>query len=140
MSQTRDSNNGSESSTLEYEQELFETFRDKVIQLCIDIGFGAPSEVERMTGGSFNRVIGLAFPTTPVVRYVLRISRLQLDPNEAQSIKDQVAVLLYLSTRLPVTKVAAYDCTIRNAIKSQYMLQERLPGQSVEAVYSSITF
>jgi aminoglycoside phosphotransferase (APT) family kinase protein len=129
----------SESSTLEYEQESFETFRVKVVQLCIEVGLGAPAEVERMAGGSFNRVIGVKFSSPSLSRYIIRIPRMTLDETEAHSIKDQVAVLLFLSAHLPVAKVAAYDCTTLNAIKSQFMIQERLPGQSIEAVYDDLT-
>jgi hypothetical protein len=79
---------------------------------------GTPFKVERMSGGSFNRVIGIAFSSPPASQYVIRIPRMALDPIEVQNIKDQVAVLLYLSAYLPVAKVVAYDCTAHNAIKS----------------------
>ncbi|CZR65602.1 uncharacterized protein PAC_15502 [Phialocephala subalpina] len=145
MSQPCDSDGdsivSSETSTLTYEQESFSTFRLKVIQLCIDIGLGTPSEVDRMTGGGFNRVIGVALtsPDAQISRYIIRIPRLPLDEVEVQNIKDQVAVLLYLSKYLPVAEVKAYDCTSENAIESQYVIQQRLPGKSVETVYETLT-
>ncbi|RDW58787.1 hypothetical protein BP6252_13263 [Coleophoma cylindrospora] len=140
MSQSSASDARSETSTLEYGQEPFKTFRPKVIQLCIDIGLGTPSEVERMTGGSFNRIVGVTFSSLPgqPSRYIIRVPRFPLDPIEVQNIKDQVAVLLFLSQYLPVPKVFVYDSTTDNAIQSQFVVQERLPGQAIEGILDTL--
>lgn len=129
----------SDSSTLQYEQEPFESFQEKVTKLCSEVGLGTPDKIERMAGGSSNRIIGLRFSAESVSRYVLRIPRFVLDSDEVRTIKDQVSVLRYLSAHLlPVAKVAAYDCTTENAISSQYVIQSQLPGQSVESVYDNL--
>lgn len=122
------------SSTYEYSQESFETFKDKVVQLCFEIGWGEPSQVERMRGGSFNRVIGLTFSTRQPKDYILRIPRFGCESDSSEDIKDQVALLHYLSQFLPVASVAAFDSTRGNALGSSYVLQQRLPGTALSKI------
>ncbi|KAF8862481.1 hypothetical protein BDZ45DRAFT_798984 [Acephala macrosclerotiorum] len=83
-----------------------------------------------MTGSSFNRVIAIAFssPACQISRYIIRNPRLPLDEVEVQNIEDQANILLYLSKYLPAAKVKAYHRTTENAIGSQYVAYERLPG------------
>ena len=113
-----------QSSTVEYSQESFETYQHKVSQLCHDIGYGEPSKIERMKGGSFNRIIGLEFATPEVTKYVLRIPRNGTEFDVAEDIKDQVATLSYVSQFLPVPSIAAFDPTQNNALASAYVLQK----------------
>ncbi|KAH9220474.1 hypothetical protein DL95DRAFT_289579 [Leptodontidium sp. 2 PMI_412] len=112
------------SSTYEYSQEIFETYKAKVIQLCLEIGYGEPTEVERMKGGSFNRIIGLSFDTPEKKQYILRIPREPYDETQDYEISDQVEVLLYLAQfdSLKVPSILAYDATTNNAIKSHGVL------------------
>jgi hypothetical protein len=123
------------SSTFEYDQEAFETFQLKVIQLCHHIGMGEPSEIDRMKGGSFNRVVGLKFPGRDCV---LRIPRWN-DANAFADIDDQVAVLRYVSNLLHAPSVVAYDSTTNNPVKSAYVLQDRIGGENVELIYESLS-
>jgi hypothetical protein len=127
----------STSSTYKYEQESFDTFKLKVIQLCHEIGYGEPSEVERMEGGSYNRIIGLTFASRDQQRFILRIPRQPLDESQPWEISDQISVLLYLSQFdfLKVPSIIAYDLTTNNSITSQWVLQARLPGQSIQMVF-----
>lgn len=115
-------------STVYYEQEPFESYKLKVVKLCQDIGYGTPSEIERIEGGSYNRIIGVAFSSSERHDYVLRIPRHVLDADEAHEIKDQVAVLRYLSRYdfLRVPSIAKYDLSKSNALDCQYVLQERI--------------
>jgi len=128
------------SSTDEYCQEPFETYQHKVSQLCRDIGLGELLKIERMKGGSFNRVVGLTFPSPTQRDYVLRIPRSSLDEDQAHEIKDQVSVLLYLSQHgfLQVPRIAAFDITHNNALESQYVLMERLQGTCVQDVFYNL--
>ncbi|KAL5314863.1 hypothetical protein ACEPPN_017513 [Leptodophora sp. 'Broadleaf-Isolate-01'] len=125
------------SSTYEYSQEIFETYKAKVIQLCLEIGYGEPTEVDRMKGGSFNRIIGLSFDTPEKKQYILRIPREPYDETQDYEISDQVEVLLYLAQfdSLKVPSILAYDATTNNAIKSQWVLQSRLPGKPMQDVF-----
>jgi hypothetical protein len=108
-----------------------------VIQLCHEIGYGEPSEVERMEGGSYNRIIGLTFVSRDQQRFILRIPRRPLDESQPWEIGDQISVHLYLSQFgfLKVPSIVAYDLTTNNSIASQWVLQARLPGQSIQMVF-----
>ncbi|TVY80380.1 hypothetical protein LSUE1_G005032 [Lachnellula suecica] len=125
------------SSTCEYGQESFETYQSKVAQLCRDIGYGEPLNIERMRGGGFNRIIGLEFAEREHLKYVLRIPRDVLQDHEVNETSDQVSILRYLSSFdfLHVPSVFAYDFTTNNALESQYVLQDRLTGKRVQDVF-----
>ncbi|KUJ24154.1 uncharacterized protein LY89DRAFT_552679, partial [Mollisia scopiformis] len=102
----------------------FEAYQDKIIQLCRDLGWGEPSTVERMKGGSYNRIVGLTFKERQPSGFVLRISRTGGEFDEAAEVKDQVSLLQYLSTHLPVAGISAFDSSQNNALSSSYVLQE----------------
>lgn len=123
------------SSTVEYEQESFETYQHKVTQLCLDIGYGEPVKIERMKGGGYNRIVGLEFALPEKPNFVLRIPRNGIEFDQPQDIKDQVATLNYVSQFLPVASVAAFDSTQNNAIASSYVLQERIHGVLMEDTF-----
>lgn len=126
-------------STYEYGQEAFETYKLKVLQLCRDVGWGEPSEVERMKGGSYNRVIGLKFQNRECV---LRIPREVMhtgdDLQRVTDLKDQVVVLRYVSEFLPVPAIMAFDSTINNALGSPYVLQVRARGKDLDKLYDTL--
>ncbi|KAF7902261.1 hypothetical protein EAF00_002164 [Botryotinia globosa] len=135
------SNQSSASSTYEYGQESFETYKLKVTQLCQNIGFGSPSNVERMEGGSYNRIIGLTFPGQSEDRnLVLRIPRSPCEDYEMHKIRDQVATLLFLKhfDFLCVPTIAAIDTTADNVIASQFVLQEKITGQPLSDVFPTL--
>ncbi|TVY37866.1 hypothetical protein LOCC1_G007395 [Lachnellula occidentalis] len=127
----------STTSTFDYEQESFETYQIKVVQLCHDIGHGEPSNVERMEGGSFNRIIGLTFASSNNPNCILRIPRYVMGDHQVNEISDQVSLLRYLSTFdfLGVPSILAYDFTTKNALGSQYVLQTRIPGERIQDVF-----
>ncbi|TVY93238.1 hypothetical protein LAWI1_G002368 [Lachnellula willkommii] len=128
---------GSTTSTFDYEQESFETYQIKVVQLCHDIGYGEPLKVERMEGGSFNRIIGLEFTSSKNPNCILRIPRYVMGDHQVNEISDQVSLLQYLSSFdfLGVPSILAYDFTTRNALGSQYVLQTRIPGERIQDVF-----
>ncbi|KAF7910214.1 uncharacterized protein EAE98_012169 [Botrytis deweyae] len=135
------SNQSSASSTYEFAQESFETYKLKVAQLCQNIGFGSPSKVERMGGGSYNRVIGLTFPGQSEDRnFVLRIPRSPYEDYELHKTRDQVATLLFLKQFdfLCVPTIAAIDTTADNIIASQFVLQEKITGQPLSDVFPTL--
>ncbi|EPE30732.1 Protein kinase-like (PK-like) [Glarea lozoyensis ATCC 20868] len=120
------------------DQEPFESLREKVNQLCQDIGFGEPSEILEMGGGDFHRIVGLRFSSRTPQRYILRIPRWAYSEDLQHETSDQVAILSFFSRKfkdVPVPSVYAYDSTTNNAIESQYVLQERLPGKPLYNVF-----
>ena len=107
----------------------------KVAQLCKDIGLGEPTHTDDIQGGSINRVIGLAFAKYPGQEYVVRIPRLGETIDDPDFIEDGVAILRYLTQFLPVPSVLAYDLTQINALRSSYVIQQRIAGQNCDEAY-----
>ncbi|EHK96303.1 hypothetical protein M7I_8010 [Glarea lozoyensis 74030] len=103
------------------DQEPFESLREKVNQLCQDIGFGEPSEILEMGGGDFHRIVGLRFSSRTPQRYILRIPRWAYSEDLQHETSDQVAILSFFSRKfkdVPVPSVYAYDSTTNNAIEN----------------------
>ncbi|KAG9237381.1 hypothetical protein BJ875DRAFT_370148 [Amylocarpus encephaloides] len=102
----------------ELSQESFETFKDKIAQLCHNLGHGEPSQILRMKGGSSNQVIGIRLPDLDKQDYIVRIPRFNTGDHQGNEILDQVSVLLHISeqgfARTP--SILAYDSTTNNAI------------------------
>src|SRR5436305_7133141 len=153
-------------STQQYSQDCFETFRNKIIDLSNRI-LPPNSTVQRVThrhGGAFNRVIAvdlcLGHDGTPIPA-IYRIPRGPAlndqtandgvedlkdlwtalgDQIANDSIKDQCAILNYVrSLGIPVPKVLAYDSFSKNPLGSAYVLQSRLEGFSLDLIYSNLT-
>ena len=160
----------SESSTLVYDQEAFNTFQQKVIDLCQQL-WQPPQQatrlrhriiqifrlrskvsaqktanlafsVERMAGG-LNRVMGISVAdprTQSQSQYMIRIPRFSDADPERE-----VAVLEYVRqhSSIPVATVVAKDFTTNNPISSPYVIQSRIPGfdlQNSAYNYPSLTF
>jgi hypothetical protein len=150
----------------EYDHERFETFQIKVAQLVIHT-FGAKLEnvvVQKMRGGSFNQVIGVKI-TTPEPRiwtldwlkdmfrcinkrstltkeaenYVVRIPRWAF-PEAGYGLEYDVAVLNLARSRIcaPIPEVTYFDPTDKNLLGKPYMIQKRLPGESLNKCLDSL--
>lgn len=139
----------SQTSTLEYGQESFETFKDRVSTLCTSLWPSVPAEaitIERMRGGSSNRVIGITFSKRPenpsddepvVEKYVLRIPRF-----EGDRIEPELATLFFVQDKvsaISVPEVVAFDLTHDNPINEVYTVQKRLPGVRLVDIYTEIS-
>ncbi|KAL5116297.1 hypothetical protein ACEQ8H_005855 [Pleosporales sp. CAS-2024a] len=158
----------SETSTVAFEHEPYSTFQDKVFELC-KVLFPNKSaqdiELERMQGGSFNRIIGitlweeggrnLPWYSTPNIRnmfsacvrgksakavkrksFVVRIPR-----NDIHHLCYQSIILMYVGRVLgyQVPKCITYDSGINNPLSQSYMLQNRLPGQSLAQLWPHLS-
>ncbi|KAG6354633.1 hypothetical protein INS49_004651 [Diaporthe citri] len=158
----------SESSTIIYDHESFAQFQAKVLAFtrsCTWLPSYDEDEitVERLHGGTFNRVIGLTFTSSQrkdqdltsspptekrtsetVSNYILRIPRFK----DAR-VDDDVAVLLFvkrlpeieLCPRVPeisVPEIIAFDETENNCLGSCFMVQKRLPGQPLVHIYPQL--
>jgi aminoglycoside phosphotransferase (APT) family kinase protein len=151
-------NRASETSTIEFRHETFETFKFKALQIFYNL-FPCHSnsvvKVERLIGGSFNRVISITVtrriskakqnPWLPPIlkqacgireakvqqqtdKYVLRIPR-----QRNEKMASQIATLAYAYRNLPwpVPHNLIHDLGENNALGQAYMLQSRLPGESL---------
>lgn len=125
---------------MEYVQEPFSSYQHKVSRLCASIGLGTPTNIHRLKGGSYNRVIGLEFTDAP--RAIIRIPRCdeEWEPSLSTDIKDQIAILKFVREKgLPVAQIVAYDATTKNSLGRQYVIQQWLPGRTLNDVYNKFS-
>lgn len=131
----------SETSTIIYGHEPFETFKDRMHRLCCTHWPSATAncfEVSRMAGGGFNRIIGITY-NNPITmnkeEYVLRIPR-----TVSTIFEYELAALLHISqkTDLPVPKIVAFDLKSDNALESPYTIQHRISGTTLLEVYETL--
>jgi hypothetical protein len=159
----------SEISTVKHDQELFETFphkiRDLILQLYPQVCSEA-IEIQSITGGSFNLIIGVRFPNacgrqqhnflyklrkllairgnfnrTPTVSFEGFIMRIPRD--STVGLKYQVATLKYVETYIgyPVPQVVAFQPSPdKNPLTQGYMIQRRLAGQPLHQIWNNLTF
>lgn len=147
------------SSTIYYQQESFDGILPKVIDLARStIWPGSDPDdqvtVERLKGGSFNRVIGLTLTRSETtnqdatssqhieplssersVKRILRIPRF----DSGQIAANAAAFLFarrYLGTQVP--RVTIIDKTDDNILKKPYMVQNRLNGRPVSQAYPEL--
>ncbi|TPX06842.1 uncharacterized protein E0L32_002338 [Thyridium curvatum] len=124
----------SETSTIYYDQEPFETFQGRALFLALStIWANAAADeviaVERLHGGGYNRITGLTKRTMgkpeTALQYILRVPRFQ--PGQ---VGNEVAALRFVleQTSIPAPSVVAFDETSLNQLQSPYMIQTRLPG------------
>lgn len=153
----------SESSTIVYGHESFEQFQSKALAFAQSSVWphADPNDkitVERLCGGGFNRVIGLALISSSgkehnaienqrtktwapdkVAEYILRIPRFHYS-----RVDDDVAALLFVKRlpaaehMIPVPEVITFDETENNRLQSPFMVQNRLKGQPVLQIYSQL--
>ena len=132
----------SETSTLEYGHERFETFRVKVATLCRtlwsspNIGF----KVERCSGGSYNRIIAITadheFDVKVPQDLILRIPRF-----EGVELQKEIDALEYVKdlSDIPVPVVVAADLTADNILERPYTFQKKIPGITLQSVYPNLS-
>ncbi len=90
--------------------------------------------IERLAGGSYNRVTGIATLDSEgkeETRLVLRVPRIAWESTPER----EVAILRYVRhyTSIPVPEVIAVDYTSNNLLKDPYVVQKRIPGISISA-------
>ena len=131
-----------DTSTLMYSHEPFETYQSHVLHLCRDLWPTLHQDyiIERMKGGSFNRIIGIdVFGTDPrqPTRLILRVPR-----DDSDRIDQEVAILQYVQqhTGILIPSVVASDHTSDNALNQSYMIQNRLSGASLHYTYRDLSY
>ncbi|KAL3596003.1 hypothetical protein FPOAC2_10373 [Fusarium poae] len=97
--------------------------------------------VERLRGGSYNRIIGLTRRSLDAqddeeTRYILRIPR-----RDAARVDDDVAALRFVqqNSSIPVPEVVAFDDTENNAIGSPYAVQVRVHGVNLYSTFPTLS-
>ena len=98
--------------------------------------------IERLAGGTYNRIIGITVKDTGSVgpkNFVLRIPRPLMA--DFGYIEREVAILRYVrqNSTLPVADVIRFDPTNNNPLKSGYVVQTRLPGISLHSIWDELT-
>ncbi|CAF9916092.1 hypothetical protein IMSHALPRED_002972 [Imshaugia aleurites] len=95
--------------------------------------------VERLSGGSFNRIIGITVtkPNSQVAnQYILRVPRF-----ESARPEREVAIVEYVRqySAIPVPKIVATDFTKDNLLKVPYVVQDRIPGFELHSKKQNFT-
>ncbi|KAJ5720282.1 uncharacterized protein N7483_008216 [Penicillium malachiteum] len=130
----------SHTSTVYFEQESFKKFQDRVFQLCEEVLAPPNSQitVERMKGGSYNRVVAITWTGNDdckTHRFILRVPR-----HWPVSLGRHLGPLniLHQQGQIPVPEVIKFDITLRNVLERPYMLQVRIPGKSLDFTYHDL--
>lgn len=137
------SNIESQTSTLEYEHEAFDTFQSRAVALAREKLWPDVSPehifIERLKGGGYNRILGLNLHEPPGGRheeFVLRIPRF-----EGTKLDREVAIHAFVRTytSIPSPDVISFDDTNINAVQMPYMIQRRLSGTPLLWSYPSLS-
>lgn len=158
---------GSLASTEEYEQEPYDTFKDKCLELMLGIFHGGAVNditIQRMTGGGYNRIIGAnvykpektnrfcigsfkkllenclgirARKLRSYDEYILRIPRFASDASE---IPYHAATINFMSSRLnySLPEMVLYSVKEDNPIGRGYSLERRLSGTSLQRLWDEV--
>ena len=138
-----DSSRVSNTSTLEYDHEPYEQYRSRVEELCHLLWPSATEDfiIERLRGGSFNRIIGITIRASNQEaedRYILRIRR----KYSVARPEREAVIQRYLQqhSSIPVAEIVFLDPTRNNPLDSPYVVQKRLPGTPLLEIWKTLTF
>ena len=138
---SEESNAHSETSTIQYDHESFETFRLKVQTLCRTLWPDPKGrfEIERGPGGSYNRIITISICQQSFegqTEVILRIPRF-----DGTRIDREITTLRYVRqfSGLPVAEVLAVELSAENPLGRPYVIQNRIPGISLQSVYPNLS-
>ncbi|KAF2874693.1 hypothetical protein BDV95DRAFT_603493 [Massariosphaeria phaeospora] len=136
-SETKTQSAASKTSTLLYSQEPFETFQGKVSGLCLT-KFGPKTfSIERIKGGSYNRIIGITIRSPRPKKWSWLWARTFLAQIlRAYNLATIRFALTHLSHALPA--VFAADITAENLLGAPYQIQQRLPGQNFGDIFETL--
>ena len=98
--------------------------------------------IERLAGGTYNRIVGITVKDAGIndpQKFILRAPR----PEMAWFgyIEREVAILRYVrqNSTVPVAEVITFDATAKNPLDSGYVVQSRIPGVSLHAIWDNLT-
>lgn len=98
--------------------------------------------IERLTGGTYNRIIGIRVDnigTKEHRHFILRVPRANMA--EFSYIEREVAIMRFVrqKTTIPVAEIISFDPTNNNPLDSGYVIQRRLPGVCLHTVWDNLT-
>ncbi|KAL9107024.1 MAG: hypothetical protein Q9227_008060 [Pyrenula ochraceoflavens] len=145
---SRASSVSSDSSTLMWDHEPFETYQKRVRDFCKKKWPSAVHEkivVERMEGGHYNRIIGLTIvqskdkncKKSDISRLILRIPR---DDYSRHSSDVSTLQLASQYAKISVPKVFSFQSSPDDHLGKPYMIQNRMPGAKLHDAYRSLTY
>lgn len=113
--------------------------RRKVFPLTAVLLSSNNFHVERLSGGSFNRIIGITVTESNsgvVNRYILRVPRFDTARPERQ-----VAIVEYVCqhSTIPIPRIVSTDFTTNNPLKVPYVVQTRIPGVELHSKKQNFT-
>ncbi|CAO1596411.1 hypothetical protein XANCAGTX0491_000260 [Xanthoria calcicola] len=132
----------SDTSTLVYDHETWLDFIPHVHELCRQLWPSASEDeefvLEKLRGGSYNRIIGIKTPPSAEEAqgsYILRIPRFEF----AQQARE-MAIVRYVRqhTSIPTADIVFYDSTSENPLKDPYVVHSRIPGQDLQDIYRTL--
>lgn len=133
----------SETTTVVYDHETWGDFAPRVHQLCRQLWPAASEDeeftLEKLKGGSYNRIIGIETPPSTGDahgRYILRIPRFETAQQERE-----LAIVRYVRqhTSIPTAEIIFSDSTPENPLNDPYVIQTRIPGENLHATYLSLS-
>ena len=126
------------------EMEPFEDYLLKIEQLLSDIGLNNFSVEALQHGYTYqNCVYALEAPGISQERYILRVPvcpDLREKDKMCEAIINEVHLLNHLADKLLIPRVKAYSATPRNALNTPFSIQTRLPGQSLDNVFQTLSY
>ena len=124
------------------EMEPFTEYLPKIERLLCDIGISGFSVEALQHGYSFqNCVYALNSSGNDNEQYILRVPvspDFQETDGRCITTENEVALLGFLGDKLPVPRVKAYSSTKDNALNAPFTVQTRMPGQSLDQIYTDL--
>lgn len=113
--------------------------RTKTFRLTASFFSSNTFHVERLSGGSFNRIIGITVTKSKsqdAIRYILRVPRF-----ESAHPDREVAILEYVRqhSAISVARIVAMDFTKNNPLKHPYVVQTRISGFELQSKKQNFT-
>jgi hypothetical protein len=151
-------------STIHYDQEPFDEFRRKVARLCAQEFNHSTIRLERLRGGTYNRITAITIVSLPPKTwtllwlqsflatqdeyvaakkpqlYVLRTSRSE-QSDDAWGMAYDAPTLRFARSIFGsvVPRIIRVDVDSDNPLRRPYTIQERLRGQSLALIWRSLT-
>ena len=132
----------SQTSSSLYGHETWNDFAPRVHELCHQLWPSATEDeefvVEKLAGGSYNRIIGIKTPPSTGKAEGLYILRIPRDLSAQQAREMAIVRYVHQHTSIPTPEIAFYDTTPENPLKEAYVVYTRIPGHDLHRSYGSM--